>query len=579
MSHTLLSRCIGCLFGVGGAFTVALALMLVPAPELTWFHWATVVFCSAMGTTMLVLGQRLPLLAYQLAPALIVVLHALFVLQLSHPVQVVAFTSLLAVAAAVGTLMFLPVAASVYLVMVVASITLIVVKQPGAGPSEWVLLVGLCALTASLVATMASAREAAELDVLTGLVNRRGLTRRLEELRAAAPRRQQLLTLALVDLDHFKVINDTQGHLAGDQALRAVASSWAGHLGAGPLLGRWGGDEFALVLRGDEAVAEEVVGRLRALLHGGLSCTAGLAVLRPDESVAELLDRADAALYAAKRTQRSTTRRWTAEVPTAKTLMAALRAGQIQVHHQPVVEVATGVVLGSEALARWPQAGVLMPPGAWLPLAEASGMMSELGRYVAERACRDAVTWPLSPGQMPLSVAVNACAAELVETDYATYLLQMLARVGLEPRRLVVEVVEQALAEESAVVLGNIATLRQAGVRIAIDDFGTGMSSLRRLTRLPVDIVKVDRCFTSEIDSADGQFPVLEAILGLASDLRLAVVVEGVESREQALWLDRHGCREAQGFLWSAAVPGSRFAALVSSDPASPGAVHGRLQM
>jgi diguanylate cyclase len=276
------------------------------------------------------------------------------------------------------------------------------------------------------------------------------------------------------------------------------------------------------------------------------------------DEVQDVIDRAEGALAAAKRQRRGSSHLWAPGLPTARGLYEALADGSVEVHYQPVVRLADGATTGAEALVRWRRGDGFVPPGDFLPQAEASGAVVALGRHVVERACHDAASWPVPAGGTPLTVAVNASGAELAEDDYAAWVVAALHRAGLPGQRLVVEVVEGLLDERSATVVANLHALRSAGVRIAVDDFGTGWSSLARLGLLPLDLLKVDRSFVAAVEPGQDA-PLCAGVVALAHALDLAVVAEGVETEHQAAWLAARGCEEAQGWLWAPALPTGAF--------------------
>ncbi|WP_176819046.1 bifunctional diguanylate cyclase/phosphodiesterase [Quadrisphaera sp. DSM 44207] len=441
-------------------------------------------------------------------------------------------------------------------------------SQSFVGPDALVMGGGTVVMCSAIVGWLVRATAAAEQDPLTGLVNRRGLERRLQEAIAHAERGGPGLAVALVDLDRFKSVNDAEGHGAGDRLLRSVGRGWAGCVPPGAVLGRWGGDEFALLLSGGTgAEAARVVDELRAQLPPGRTCSAGTAEWEAGDSASLLTARADAALYQVKRTGRGRTNEHASAVADGRAVRAGLERGEFEVHLQPVVDLAAGAeVVGAEALVRWrhPERGLVMP-SEFLPQAELSGVVLDVGRWVLATSCRLAASWPLRADGTHRVVNVNASGRELEQPGYAAGVRQALAEAGLPPRALVLEITEGVLDLESPTVLACLAELRELGVRVAIDDFGTGFSSLSRLGRLDLDVLKVDRSFVAAIRRADGEAPLVAAILALARALEMDVVAEGVETSEQAEWLRRNGCRDAQGYLFSRPVPAAEFALLLEA--------------
>lgn len=425
-------------------------------------------------------------------------------------------------------------------------------------------------VVAVVVRALARASEAAGRDPLTRLPDRTSTTARLSRALEEAARGADPVVFAVLGLDRFTAVNDTRGHAAGDALLRVLARQWSDAVPRGAVLGRWSGDQFALLLRGDLDAAWDLLLGLRAHCPEGLSFSAGVVAAELDDDLEAVVDHADGSLAAAKREQRGSTHLWVPGTPTGRGFLAALEAGEVEVHYQPVVSLATGRTTGAEALVRWRRAGGgFVPPSDFLPHAETSGAVVDLGRFVLSRACADAAAWPVPDGAEPLTVAVNASGSELGCSDYAAWVVSALHAAGLPGHRLVVEVVEGLLDEDSPVVADNLHALRAAGVRLAVDDFGTGWSSLARLGRLPLDVLKIDRSFVGTV--APGSDAALCAgVVALAQALDMSVVAEGVETEHQAAWLRERGCEEAQGWWWAPALPTGDFVARLQQEP--PGA-------
>ncbi|HET9692287.1 MAG TPA: EAL domain-containing protein, partial [Acidimicrobiales bacterium] len=407
-------------------------------------------------------------------------------------------------------------------------------------------------------------------DPLTGLLNRRALVDHLDGAIARAGRRGGGVAVLYIDLDNFKVVNDNLNHQAGDEVLKAVSALVESALGPGDVLARLGGDEFVVCAEGcasiDDAVAlaDRVIAVLRVpFRHHGLGVVIGASVgvtFSSDQSLAEELMRdADIAMYEAKEggkgrtvafdeTLRNQLRR--TRVVTAQ-LGAALDTERIVTYFQPEVDMDTGALLGFEALVRWDDPGRgLVPPAEFVPLAEESELINRLGTTVLRDACRALRHWNLRPGASRLKVAVNVSARQLHAPDFAAEVLDIIGAAGVSPRQVCVEITESTVADNdmAAAVLG---VLRAAGVAIAIDDFGTGFSSLHRLQRLPIDDLKIDRTFVSQMLDDNGSRVIVSAVVGLARSLGLGLVAEGVERESQARALRALGCRRAQGYLWS----------------------------
>jgi diguanylate cyclase len=436
------------------------------------------------------------------------------------------------------------------------------------------LLFGLVFARAAAQAT--AMRRLALRDEVTGLGNRRLLQQRLAAPAAGA--RQ----LALIDLDDFKVVNDRLGHAAGDELLVALAHRLQAGLPAATVV-RLGGDEFAALLHeaDEEAAAARLTGVLQTLQQpvrvGGAERTeltvrasAGLASGHGD-----LLRRADIAMYAAKGDGgglRCYTRELDEAVNAAERLSSALReaftAGRFHLVYQPIVTLPTGDLVGVEALVRWPDSGGI-GPAEFIPAAERSGLIVELGEWILREACRQGAEWirrlgPDAPGR----ISVNVSPRQLREPDFAVRLAAVLAETGLPAGTLVVEVTETAVFD-SELALRTLRDVHGMGVRIALDDFGTGHSSLTLLQTCPADILKVDKSFIDDVTQEGRPAVIATALIGVAQGLGLTAVAEGVETHQQADHLFRLGYQLAQGYLFGRPATAGELTARLSH-PATP---------
>ncbi|MBP0446196.1 EAL domain-containing protein [Roseomonas sp. SSH11] len=423
-------------------------------------------------------------------------------------------------------------------------------------------------------------RWLANFDGLTGLPNRALLGDRLDLAFAAAQRDRTGLVVLALDLDHFKEVNDSLGHAAGDEVLREVAGRLRGCLRATDTLARTGGDEFVLVapgLDGPEQLAT-FAGRLLAAMeepvpvasdHRLVGLSIGAAIMPPgrfDGRPEGLLQDADLALYQAKAEGGSCLRVFEPEMDerlrTRRALVADLRNAmarqELTILFQPQVSTATRRITGAEALLRWhhPTRG-LISPDVFIPLAEETGLIVPIGAWVLEQACHVARGW----GELHL--AVNVSAQQVRQASFVTTVEQALARSGLPPQRLELEITEAAMLANSAETLGILSRLRSLGVRLAMDDFGTGYSSLATLQRFRFDKIKVDRSFIRHLSRDAKAVALLRAVIALGSALDVTTNAEGVEDEGQLSLLRAEGCDEAQGYLFGRPMSAAEFQAQV----------------
>ena len=432
-----------------------------------------------------------------------------------------------------------------------------------------VLSVARTTMTFREVRQLGETRRQALTDDLTGLPNRRALARRLDADIAIG----RATGLLLVDLDGFKELNDTLGHHVGDLLLQQLGARLEAYTRREDLLARLGGDEFAVVLgaTGDVAAAEAIAGRLRHCLEEPfvldgipvqVDASVGLALFPGHAATAvELLKRADVAMYQAKRDRVGVAAYREERDDHSRdrlVLLGELRAGiprgEVDLHFQPQVEVATGRLSGLEALVRWqhPVHGRLFPP-AFIPSVEQTSLMRPLTERVIADALAQAAAWADGPLDVP--IAVNVAAANLVDTDFPATVARLLRTAGIAPDRLCVEVTENAVMADTERTAGVLARLRELGVRLSVDDFGTGHSSLARLKHLPVDELKIDKGFVLHMDEDDRDAAIVEAAVTLAGRMSLPVVAEGVETAGHWHRLHALGCDHAQGFLVSRPLP------------------------
>jgi diguanylate cyclase (GGDEF)-like protein len=407
-----------------------------------------------------------------------------------------------------------------------------------------------------VVAWLARVSDIAERDPLTGLSNRRGHERALHEALEKVGREGGYLSLVLLDLDHFKEVNDTKGHLVGDQLLTRVAKAWGKTLESGVVLSRFGGDEFCMVLPGHSlGRAADIADQLRVLVPD-VSVSAGVAAWQPGDSASMLMSRADVAMYDAKSAGRDRTSVYGDPERAASALEAAISAGELFLEFQPIVQLSDRMPVACEALVRWrhPKRGVI-GPGDFVPTAERTGAIHMLGAWTLDQACACAVV----RGMDRLSVSINVSIPELRNPDYPSMVGSTLYEHGLAAERLIVEVTEAVFDEQDPQVVSSLARLRSMGVQIALDDFGAGYSSLRWLENFPLDIVKVDRSFSEGLGEHRDRAPVLEGIMRIGRSLGFRVLVEGIESEPQAKILNQLGGQLGQGWLFAHPMPLDEF--------------------
>ena len=425
-------------------------------------------------------------------------------------------------------------------------------------------------------------------DSLTGLANRALLLDRLERALDSSYRHGQAVAVVFLDLDNFKVVNDSLGHEQGDTLLVEVANRLDGCLRAGDTAARLGGDEFTLLLEhASEADAVTLAGRVVEALRSPVqladrsvvvSGSLGVALSTPSskERPETLLRRADLAMYQAKAEGKG---RWAVFDPSLETralerlelegdLRHALAHDEFRLVYQPIVSLGDNRIVEVEALLRWwhPSRGVVSPL-QFIPLAEETGVIESLGVWVLEQACRQARAWQDQyPSDPPLVMGVNLSARQLQQPDLLALVERILREVGIAPSTLKLEITESAIMQDPDAATRTLQALKDLGIRLAVDDFGTGYSSLSYLRRFPVDTLKIDRSFIDGIGRDNHDTALVRSIIGLANMLGLTVTAEGVETPTQQWCLQQLGCDRVQGYLFAKPLPAPEMADLLSAD-------------
>jgi diguanylate cyclase (GGDEF)-like protein/PAS domain S-box-containing protein len=420
-------------------------------------------------------------------------------------------------------------------------------------------------------------------DSLTGLPNRSLLRDRIEQAIAKARRDGHHVAVVFVDLDHFKLINDSLGHHVGDRLLLEVADRLMACVRGHDSVARQGGDEFVIVLteQHDENETIAIVSRLLDVISQpwvdegqeyGLSCSVGISCYPNDGNDPDALLRcADAAMYQAKAAGRSTYHFYTPELNQAiserleleNSLRHALERNEFRVYYQPRIEVGSGRILGAEALIRWDCPGKgIVPPDSFISIAEETGLIIPIGQWILQEACRQNSAWQRA-GLPPISVSVNLSPIQFRHAGLVASVATALAQAGLDSAYLELELTESFVMHDAERINLAMQSLKALGVDIAVDDFGTGYSSLSYLKRFPVDRLKVDKSFVQDIDSDPDDAAIVGAIITLGHALGLKVVAEGVETAAHLEFLQRHGCDELQGYYFSRPVPAAAMETLL----------------
>jgi len=437
---------------------------------------------------------------------------------------------------------------------------------------------------------------AARHDALTGLINRAQLNQVLQETAQRMMREgARSAALLFIDLDRFKLINDSLGHAAGDRVLVHVARRLQACLRPGDHLARFGGDEFIMILddlacpEDAEVVAARVLSRLREPLQFGerslvVSASIGLTPLRAGGALDDALQAADMALYSAKEAGKARYKSYTDDMQIRvrqrlrleSTLLQALEQRQFELHYQPVFDMrlpSSAAPVAVEALLRWRHEGKPVAPVDFIPILEESGEIVPVGYWVLETACSQTAVWH-AQGHTDLLCSVNLSGLQLLESDFVERVRAILQRTGMPPEQLVLEITESLLIDHSGNTLVALRELATMGIQIALDDFGTGYCSLGYLNRFPLHIIKLDRGFLHDAHASDAHMTICKAIIGLSAGLKLKVIAEGIERLEQVDLLLQEQCHYGQGYLFSRPLPAEALTALIEHTKIAQGARH-----
>ena len=417
--------------------------------------------------------------------------------------------------------------------------------------------------------------HSAQHDFLTGLPNRMLLNDRVNQAIALAPRHWKKVAVLFLDLDGFKHINDSLGHPIGDKLLQSIAKRLVDCVRGSDTVSRQGGDEFVVLLSEVEQSEDAAITARRMLqavaeahsidqhdLH--VTTSIGVSIYPDDGLDAEtLIKNADTAMYQAKENGRQSYQffkpamnvRAVERQSIEEGLRRALERQEFALHYQPKINLKTGAITGAEALMRWthPTRG-LVSPAQFIPIAEDCGLILPIGNWVLREACRQARAW-VDAGLPLVTMAVNISAMEFRDENFLEGVFAILKDTGLDPRSLELELTESVLMKHAESTASILKTLRARGVRLAVDDFGTGYSSLSYLRKFPIDALKIDQSFVRQITSTPDETSIVTAVISMGRSLKLRVIAEGVETREELAFLQAHQCDEAQGYYFSRPVP------------------------
>ena len=591
LSPAWMARTLGVLYASGA--TLALVWTLLPHDDHAGdgVVVAMAVLALAMGLTM-ALGptNRLPMWSFHVVIALIQLVISIAYVAVGSPGNDIGL--FYAWATPYAAFFFGRRAAIAHSVWTCACLTgslVLMDTQPAVALRVWLMTTGLIVAVGSLVGIVATRMRASQTllhhaamhDPLTGLVNRRGFADVLEDAIVRRNAQDGRVVVLLVDLDRFKLVNDTYGHHVGDQLLVQVAPRLLAAVRTGDLVARMGGDEFAVVCEDATGTLDiaALVERLRtawvepvALERGDLPVSGSVGVAlcsSPADTAESLLRDADVALYRAKAVERGSAVVYDASMRADlgrraaldHALRGALARGELDLVFQPVVDLATGQPVAAEALLRWTSADLgVVPPAEFVPVAEDLGLIRDIGAWCLEQACELLAGWRRDGLVGPdFAVAINVSGRQL-RPGFAAVVADAAARHGLPAGVLHLEITESVLLDDSRATADSLAELHSLGTPLLLDDFGTGYSSMSYLERLPISGLKIDKSFVADVHASPRRRTLVAAMLTMADGLGLGVVAEGVDSNDVAETLRDLGCRRAQGDLWAKPEDTIRFA-------------------
>jgi diguanylate cyclase (GGDEF)-like protein len=542
----------GALFAVSGTLGVVIATRMPPGPGSMTVVYGVAAAAIFVGVSLVVWGHQLRSVHHQVLAAMGTVMLTIAIYESTSPIAAVALASLYISVAIDVCVFFGWASAAAQMLFAVACCMTVLALRPGTPWWSGLVASGTTVGVGIVVGFLSRYASDANVDVLTGLPNRRGFDRALDDEIAVAARTGSGPALVVFNLDRFHAINDMHGYLAGDEVLQHTVKSWLPLLGSDDILARPDGDRFAVLLPNTtEHNALALTDNLRAAISMG--CSAGVTSWQPGDSASLLVSRAEVAVYRAKLTGGNrTVLESSGRAPLAIELADAIANDAVEVLYQPIVDLADNdMVVGIEALIRWaPPSRLDVTTEEVIRVAEESGLIDELDKYVLRRACLDGHNVQSAIGDGPLTVSVNVSGLELARPGYVEGVDRVLADAGWPPGQLVLEVTESVLDLDTPTATAALHELRARGIRIAIDDFGTGYSSLSRIQTLPTDLLKLDRSFIATITNDSPTPPLLRAIALLSIALGLPVIAEGVEDAYQAATVKSLGYSFAQGFYY-----------------------------